>query len=222
MSIGKMTKDEFINIIREGSVDKKHQVIQDADPTFFDDTLFNILVSQLENADYRVRFSALYYLIDKFSKELSEPTDELANLMVKLLKDKAIVIDRAAWALSIMGEIGLNKLFKNAHTKDSKLRRNVIWAIGRNTNLNLKKEKAIQILMEGIQDKNEEIRFTSMCSLIDISPLRNDDYYMIKGYDFTEVYKKMKATAKYFMESDNESHRDFGKRYFIWIEEEKK
>ncbi len=174
-------KEKFKHILTEPSFDKRWQAIKGTEISFSDNELADLYVFLLEDSDDRIRFHGLYQLIDKRYEKLLKPTDELANLMIKLLVDESSpVVDRAAWALSIMGEIGLNKLLENADSKELNLRRIIIWAIGRNANLNLKKDEVIHILINGIQDKDEDVRFISMCSLMDVSPLRNYDYYISK------------------------------------------
>jgi hypothetical protein len=218
-----MMNHEFRKILEKSPLEEKWSLIRDTDVTLLDEDLFDWLVFQLEDIDYKIRFFALFCLIDKFPKKLSEPNDKLVNIMMKLLIDKSTpIVDRAAWALSIMGEFGLKKLLESTITSDLKLRQKVIWAIGSNANLNLKKDESISILLNGLQDENEVIRFTSMCALINVSPLGMNKYYMIEDYDFKEIYKNMKPVAKSFMESENAMYNDFAKRYFKMIEQEEK
>ncbi|MFT6983938.1 MAG: HEAT repeat protein [Crocinitomicaceae bacterium] len=160
-------------------------------------------------------------MIDKFQEKRARPDIELVNLMIKLLVDEsAPVIDRAAWALSIMGESGLNQLIENSTSRDLEFRKIVIWAIGRNSNLNLRKERVIEVLVDGVKDVDEQIRFTSLCALMDVSPLRSFDLHEITDYDFSAIYDFVKPIAKSFMESGNEDYVDFGKRYYQLIEKE--
>ncbi len=167
-----MTKNEFIHILRNSPKEEIWKAIKNAEATFSDKELFGLYVFLLSDPQKGVRFSALYQLIDKFPKRLSKSGDELANLMIKLLIDEFHpIVDRAAWALSIMGEVGLNKLLENANSKNLYLRTNVIWAIGRNSNLHLRKVDVIELLTNGLQDENEDIRFFSRHSLREVTPI---------------------------------------------------
>ena len=216
-------EEKFRHILTEPSLDKKWQAIKEAEISFSDNDLFDLYIYLLEDSDDRIRFHGLHQLINKRYERLSKPIGKLANLMIKLLVDESSpVVDRAAWALSIMGEMGLNKLLENAGSPELGLRLNVIWAIGRNANLNLKKDEVVEVLINGIQDKNENIRFTSMHSLMNVSPLKKDDFYMIKDYDFESIYKKIKPVAKSFMDSEDKNYREFGFRYYNMIEKEEK
>ncbi|MFT6501561.1 MAG: HEAT repeat protein [Crocinitomicaceae bacterium] len=216
-----MTKEEFKDKLGKLPIVEKWAVIEEADISFFDTDIFNFFVFHLQDSDDKVRFFALYNLIDKFQEKLARPDTELVKLMIKLLADEsAPVIDRAASALSIMGESGLNQLIENSTSRDVEFRRIVIWTIGRNSNLNHRKERVIEVLVDGVKDVDEKIRFTSLCALMDVSPLCSFDLREIKDYDFSAIYDLVKPIAKSFMESGNENYVDFGKRYYQLIEKE--
>lgn len=229
--IKRMTKKEFHEIISDVPVDQKWEAIEKVDTSLkwevmggvdtslLNEEVFDLLVDQLKDKEDGTRFFALFTLIDKFRERLSNANDALADLMIQLLNDPySLVVDRASWALTIMGEVGLKKLFKNINSDDPEFRRRIFLTIGKSAHLNA--EKSIEVFVEGLKDKNEEIRYIAMSTLMEISPLGQNDSKTIEDFDFTTIYKMIKPVAKSFIESNNEEYRNFAGISFMRIKEE--
>ncbi|WP_299433930.1 hypothetical protein [uncultured Aquimarina sp.] len=229
--IKEITQKEFYDILKGIPTPSKWETIEkmDAslrwdvigkiDTSFLNKNVFDLLVEQLKDKEDGTRFFALFTLIDKFKERLSNPNDELADLMIQLLNDPyPLVVDRVGWALTIMGEIGLKKLLENANSSNPKLRWLILATIGKSAHLNPK--KSIEILVEGLQDKNEDIRYIAMTTLIDLCPLPKGNDTTITDFDFTPIYKMIKPVAQSFIESKNERYKDSSDRYLKWIHEE--
>ncbi|MDW7691648.1 hypothetical protein R9C00_17125 [Flammeovirgaceae bacterium SG7u.111] len=211
-----MTKEEFIKILKHSPEDAKYDAYRNIDSSYLDIETFKVLVSLLKNNDDKIRFFALFYLIEDFQKELSECGENVIQILIFLLKDvHAPIVDRTVWALSIIGKDALEYLIKAAKSSDLQLREKAIWAIKRNSNLNSNKTEIVKVLIRGLEDKNKEIKFSSMCALMDISPIRNNS---IVDFDFKPIYRHIKPIAEEFSLSKVEHYQYWGSYYLGLIE----
>ena len=215
-----MTEDVFkqkLQHISQLTVSERWDLLREADPMYLTREVFDVLVNQLEDQDDHVRFFALHQLIDRFPKQLTTPSDALVDRMIGLLKDESHpVVDRVPWALSIMGEKGFMRLLERSDTNEVRLKRMIVWAIGKNANLHLAPERSINFLLECLGHADEETRYLAMSALVEISPLKNYSPYGLKSYDFTPVYHQLKPVAEYFVSKDDHN-TEFAERYLRLI-----
>lgn len=199
-------------ILKLGTLKEKQEAFSKISDLELNEEVFDILVALLKNNDVNIRFFSLIKIIEKFKSYISDAKNDFVFEMLRLLReDQSIITDKVSWIFSLLGDKGLDILLKNFHTNDISLKCNIIWVIGRNTNLNSRKDDVINLLLEGLKSNDDKVCFLSLCTIMDISPLRNFKKVMILDFDFSEVYKIAKPIAKHFM---LEKNIDIAKLYY--------
>lgn len=214
-----MTKNDLKIALESSTVNEKYEIYQAEKSSYSKNDLYNVLIDLLHHENGQTRFFSLFNLINDFSDKLMKCNDDLIDVFISLLIDiEAPVVDRAAWAISIIGENALLKLIEVAWSSNSNLRSKAIWAISRNKNINLHKHKVIEVLLGGLRDENEDIQVSSMFSLMDISPRRKNLNYTLKDVNFDSIYQEVKPLAKRLSVSEIEHLNYWGSYYLEIIE----
>lgn len=221
-----MTLEGFKDIIRNGSDEAKHAAIANAGSELLNAEIFHLLFELLKDSNPHNRFFAIFHLIDKFSESLANLEGTfVSDIYDSLFDECGPVVDRATWALSIVGDKALDMLMEKyyAGTVDTQTR--IIYAIGRG-NFSQRSKDRIQILLNGLQSENRKLKFTAMCEMMSntpIGPWHDSEWNSTqdKSIDFEEIYEIILPVAKDFSCSEDESFKDFSTRYIKWIESRK-
>ncbi|WP_299710890.1 hypothetical protein [uncultured Tenacibaculum sp.] len=211
-----MTIEELKKVLREGSDKDKHEVISNVKEELLNIEIFNVLIELLKDCKYHNRFFAIYHLIDKFSDFLKNSNESVVNDVFNLLFDDFYpVVDRANWALSVIGDTALDKLTKEYYiaTDENKIR--IIIAVGRG-NFSHRSKDRLHILLEGIKSENESLRFNSMREIIaNTQQTSRNEWNSIHDttIDVDEIHMKILPIAKEFTNSEDDYVKNFFTEY---------
>lgn len=217
-----MTLKGFKDILRNGSDEVKQEAISKAGPELLNTDIFFLLFDLLKDSNPHNRFFAIFHLIDKFSKSLTNIDGTYISDVYELLFDEfAPVADRAIWALSIVGDKALDKLIEEYYSETADTQTQIIYAIGRG-NFSQRSKERIQVLLDGLQSENEKLKFTAMCEIMSntpISPWCESEWNSTQdeNIDFEEIYDIILPIAKEFASSRSETFKEFSTRYINWI-----
>ncbi|CAL2081439.1 conserved protein of unknown function [Tenacibaculum sp. 190524A02b] len=208
-----MTADEFKEILRKGSNKAKEEAVSNVTPEL---EIFNILIELLKDSKYCNRFFAIYHLIDKFSKFLENTNEVVINTIYEsLFDDFPPVVDRTIWALSIIGDKALAKLIKEYYSSTESNKIKIILAIGRG-NFTQRTKDRIQVLLDGIKSKNDNLRFHAMGEIISNTQSTFGDKQ--QSIDLESIHIKVLPVAKEFTESEDDYIKDVSTQYINWVE----
>lgn len=215
-----MTIEKFKDILINGSDEAKHQAISNAKEELLTVEVFNILFELLKDGEYLNRFFAIYHLIDKFSSSLENTDETRVNDMYTLLFDDFYpVVDRATWALSIIGDKALDKLIKEYYTANDEVKTRIIIAIGRGKFSHRSKDR-IQILLDGITSENENLRFNAMSEIMANTQLNfRSEWNTISdtSIDIAKIHQEVLPIAMEFAKSSDNYFSGFAHQYIETI-----
>ncbi|SNR16561.1 hypothetical protein [Tenacibaculum jejuense] len=211
-----MTIEELKKVLREGSDKDKHKVISNVKKELLNQEIFNVLIELLEDSKYLNRFFAIYHLIDKFSDFLKNSNESIVNNVFNLLFDDFYpVVDRANWALSIIGDKALDKLTKEYYIATDENKTRIIIAVGRG-NFSHRSKDRLHILLDGIKSENKQLRFNSMREIIantQQKSINEWDSISDTSIDLDEIHMKILLIAKEFTNSEDDYVKNFSSEY---------
>ena len=147
-----MTLDELKKILKNGSEKAKYEAIE-KNLELLNKDIFYLLFDLLKDSSFQNRFFALFNLIDKFSKPLANIEGVFIDDIYNLLFDEfAPIIDRAIWALSIIGDKAIDKLREEYHCGTINTKIQIIYAIDRG-NFSQRTQDRVEILLAGLNQK---------------------------------------------------------------------
>ena len=212
---------EFKEILKKGSDKAKHEVISNVGIELLNTEIFNLLFELLKDSNPNNRFFAIFHLIDKFPKPLSNIKGAyITDIYNSLFDEFTPVADRATWALSIAGGKALDKLIKEYYsgTVDTKIR--IVHAIGRGNFSEYSKDR-VQILLDGIKSENNDLRFYAMSEIMSNTSSEFENKWNSindNSIDLEKIHRMILPIAKGFTKSVNDYFKDSSTRYINWIE----
>lgn len=143
-------------------------------------------------------FWALSLLVQYFPALLQRDANQAIPLvMACLVRGDGPVCDRAAWALSIMGEPALDALVLNIQTTpDTADTVRYIGALRSNSSLYAAAGQVMALLAAKLDSPCEEVQFWALVVLMDIGPLRPWFDKRLKESDFEQIYDRLLTVAK--------------------------
>lgn len=218
-----MKSEELKTILNRGNTEEKYDAFKDLDSKFITIEIFSILCGLLKDEDSEVRFFALYHIIDKFESFLSKIEGNLVNDFYNLLFDESsFVFDRSTWALSIIGDKAIDKLYKKYHKGTTYIKKQISFAIGRG-NFSERSQDRIEILLCGINSSDNDLSYVAMCELMYNTPLtsgRSNPWNSIYNSKTTinEIYSNVLQVAKKLSKSSNPKYHESSNYYIKLIE----
>ncbi len=218
-----MKSEELKTILNRGNTEEKYDAFKDLDSKFITIEIFSILCGLLKDEDSEVRFFALYHIIDKFESFLSKIEGNLVNDFYNLLFDEsALVLDRSIWALSIIGDNAIDKLYQEYQAGSLYVKKQISYAVGRG-NFSERSQERIEILLSGINSSDNDLSYISMCELMYNTPLVAtqsnpwDSIYNSKT-TINEIYTNVLQIARKLSKTSNIKYHESSNYYIKLIE----
>jgi HEAT repeat protein len=209
-----MTNDAIRQDLQNPEVEKRIQAIRylaehEARPTLFTD-----IISCVADSDDRVRFWALTAMVWRYQTELLAHAKQLVHTLIECLLDHfGPVADRAIWALNIIGETALPHLLVALEAEHTQLRIMAAYALRQNHRVRVAADQVISVLLQLLNDAEEDVRFTAMVVLMDMSPLRSIIGLNLQNIDYEPVYDRLLPVVNFFSSHEVEDKRDWSHRY---------
>ncbi|KAA9327668.1 hypothetical protein F0P96_16965 [Hymenobacter busanensis] len=208
-----MTNKEIEQQLESTDVDKRIQAARflaehDARPE-----LFHLLMSHIPDADDRVRFWALSACVWKYQAQLLAHAEQLAPvLMARLVDDYSPVIDRATWALNIVGETVFPQLIAATSSPDARTRL-LAAALGQNHQMHKAPQQGLSALFQLLDDPEEQVQSSAMHAIMGLTPLRLTPQGTLKEVDFEPIYFRLLPLIEKFSRHEDANLREWGIRY---------
>ncbi len=150
-------------------------------------------------ADSRVDFWCLDLLWRHFKVELRRYASQaIPNLLVVVVNEKLRVLDRAVLALTATGPLSVVALLQAiGATTNASHTVTFLFAIRESRQyLHLYAKPVLSLLSTKLADSDEQVRWTAMAVLMDISPLRPRFNEQMNPSDFEPLYGSLLAVAQ--------------------------